>query len=170
VFVEGASTVRALESGRRFTLQGHVDANGAYVLTGVTHSARDTSSDGGGGFEYTNSFTCIPAGVPFRPPSMTPRPVVPGPVPAVVIGIPGERLFTDKYGRVKVQFFWDREGKKDETSSSWIRVAQPVGSTGHGFFWLPGLNSYSCSGPRSARTSASQRRASRTSTAFVSSV
>ena len=71
----------------------------------------------------------------FRPPQSARRePVVAGPQTAVVVGPAGEEIYTDKYGRVKVQFHWDREGKNDENSSCWIRVAQPVGGTGHGFF------------------------------------
>ena len=68
------------------------------------------------GEKYTNKFACIPAEVPFRPPRTAPKPFVQGPQPAVVVGRSGEEIYTDKYGRVKVQFFWDREGKKDENS------------------------------------------------------
>ena len=63
----------------------------------------------------------------FRPRARTPKPIVQGPQTAVVVGPAGEEIYTDKYGRVKVQFHWDREGKKDENSSCWIRVSQPVG-------------------------------------------
>ena len=55
---------------------------------------------------------------------------------AVIVGPSGEEVFTDKYGRVKVQFFWDRDGKKDERSSCWIRVSQPY-SGNDGTTWLP---------------------------------
>src|SRR5207253_2551013 len=65
-----------------------------------------------------------PASVAFRPARGTPRPIVQGPQTAVVVGPKGEEIYTDKYGRVKVQFFWDRLGKKDENSSCWIRVAE----------------------------------------------
>ena len=92
------------------------------MLTGV--DARRASATGAGaGFEYTNPFTCIPTALPFRPPRSTRKPVVGGPQTAVVVGPAGEEIFTDKYGRVKVQFHWDREGKKDANSSCWIRVA-----------------------------------------------
>jgi type VI secretion system secreted protein VgrG len=136
--IVGASTCRALESGRTFTLQGHFDADGQYLLTSVQHAASQAAQNTGTrGFEYTNSFTCIPASVFYRPPRVTPRPVLPGTQTALVVGPAGETIFTDKYGRVKVQFFWDREGKHDEQSSCWIRVAQPVGGAGQGFFWIP---------------------------------
>src|SRR5205823_7892747 len=98
---------------------------GAYVLTGVGHSARmetDYRSGEGGGMDYRNTFRCVPAALPFRPKRTTPKPVVPGSQTAVVVGPAGEEIFTDKYSRVKVQFHWDREGQHDADSSCWIRV------------------------------------------------
>jgi type VI secretion system secreted protein VgrG len=137
VVAEGVSTVPVLASGSTFALQGHFDADGRYLLTGVQHSATQPLQ-GTGGFEYTNSFTCIPASIPFRPPRAAPRPVLAGPQTAFVVGRPGAAPLVDKYGRVKVQFHWDREGKRDENSSCWIRVSQPVGGAGGGgLFWLP---------------------------------
>ena len=68
----------------------------------------------------------------FRPRRATPKPVVQGPQTAVVVGPDGEEIYTDKYGRVKVQFHWDREGKKDENSSCWMRVSTAVGRQGAG--------------------------------------
>ena len=67
----------------------------------------------------------------------TPKPFVQGPQTAVVVGPAGEEIYTDKYGRVKVQFHWDREGKKDENSSCWIRVSQPWAARARAFFWIP---------------------------------
>ena len=115
-------------SGHKFTLERHFDGDGDYVLTSVQHritmASADYRSGSDGQFEYGNAFTCIPFALPFRPPRSTPKPVVPGPQTAVVVGPSGEEIFTDKYGRVKVQFHWDREGKNDADSSCWIRVAQ----------------------------------------------
>ncbi len=102
-----------------FTLAQHPNGNGQYVLTGVRHSASATE---GSKLDYQNSFTCIPLTVPYRPPRVTPRPRI-GVQTAVVVGPAGEEIYTDKYGRVKVQFHWDRQGKKDENSSCWVRVA-----------------------------------------------
>ena len=135
VVITGGSTAAAFSPGNTFSMQGHFNGDGSYLLTEVTHTATPL----GTGFEYTNEFTCIPAGVPFRPVRSTPKPVLPGTQTAVVVGPAGDEIFTDKYGRVKVQFHWDREGKNDENSSCWIRVAQPIGGTGGGFFWLPEL-------------------------------
>src|SRR5437899_5184407 len=104
--IQGGSNCRHFVSGYKFTLQRHFNANGQYVLTTVGHSARqsgDYRSDGGD-FHYSNSFTCVPAAVPFRPQRLTPKPVVQGTQTAIVVGHKGEEIFTDKYGRVKVQF------------------------------------------------------------------
>src|SRR5262245_55423711 len=127
VSVAGKGTCRQLTAGHTFTLERHFDADGDYVLTRVTHSA---GLKGGGyrsggrdpGLEYANSFECVPRALPFRPARVTPRPTVKGTQTAVVVGPAGEEIFTDKYGRIKVQFHWDREGKFDADSSCWIRV------------------------------------------------
>ncbi len=73
---------------------------------------------------YSASFSCIPDGLTFRPPRVTPKPMIAGTQTAVVVGPKGEEILTDKYGRVKVQFHWDRDGKNDTKSSCWVRVAQ----------------------------------------------
>ena len=126
--IGGVATAPGLASGHRFTLSRHPSAAGKYVLTSVQHAARVVTQNGGA--EYHNDFTCIPAGLPFRPARKTPIPAIPGTQTAVVVGPPGEEIFTDKYGRVKVQFHWDRQGQKDADSSGWIRVAQPHADTG----------------------------------------
>jgi type VI secretion system secreted protein VgrG len=123
--IHGAGHCRHLSSGHWFALTGHYNADGSYLLTSVEHEAHlvgDYSSDMGGEFSYRNRFTCIPSGVTYRPPRVTPRPVMKGTQTAVVVGPAGEEIFTDKYGRVKVQFHWDREGRHDAHSSCWIRV------------------------------------------------
>jgi type VI secretion system secreted protein VgrG len=125
--IRGGGDCGQLTAGHKFTLTRHFNADGPYVLTSVSHSARasgDYRSGSGIDFAYQNSFSCIPAGLPFRPARSSPRPVVPGTQTAVVVGPKGEEIFTDKYGRVKVQFHWDRDGKNDAGSSCWVRVAQ----------------------------------------------
>jgi type VI secretion system secreted protein VgrG len=79
----------------------------------------------------------MPRKVPYRPPRITPRPTVQGPQTAVVVGRAGEEIYTDKYGRVKVQFHWDREGKQNENSSCWIRVSHPWAGKGWGAVAIP---------------------------------
>jgi type VI secretion system secreted protein VgrG len=86
---------------------------------------------------YSNQFKCIPDGTPFRPPRVTDKPRIVGTQSAVVVGKEGENIYTDEYGRVKVQFFWDRAGKHDENSSCWIRVAQFWSGLDRGAQWIP---------------------------------
>ncbi len=138
LLIRGASTCRDLASGRRFTLQDHFNADGEYVLRSVKHEARDQSyrSGNGTGFQYRNTFTCLPVGLRFRPPRTTPKPVIVGTQTAVVVGPQDQEAFTDRYGRVKVQFHWDQEGTKDPNSSCWVRVAQAwAGKRWGAFFW-----------------------------------
>ena len=78
-----------------------------------------------------------PASVPFRPARVTPRPVIEGPQTARVVGPAGEEIHTDPHGRVKVQFHWDREGREDDNSSCWMRVAQTMGGGNWGFVFIP---------------------------------
>lgn len=82
-------------------------------------------------------FHAIPSTVTYRPPRKTPRPVVNGPHTAVVVGKAGEEILTDKYGRIRVQFHWDRLGAKDEKSSCWLRVAQSLAGALWGSIFLP---------------------------------
>jgi type VI secretion system secreted protein VgrG len=126
IVIQGSSRCRFLISGHAFNLQNHYNADGKYLLTAVEHKARLDFNYRSGGLEpfaYSNAFTCIPADLPYRPLRKTPRPVVQGTQTAVVVGPPGEEIFTDKYSRVKVQFHWDRQGKNNLNSSCWIRVA-----------------------------------------------
>ena len=112
----------------------------AYVLTRVEHRATYVcdfrSRVGAGKMDYHNRFTCIPEKLPFRPARLTPRPRIAGTQTATVVGPPNTEVFVDKYGRVKVQFHWDRQGKHDLSSSTWLRVAQVwAGNTWGAFFW-----------------------------------
>lgn len=126
--VSGAGFCCTFTPGGKFTVAEHdvaAEANKGYVITSVQHSATDNSyGNAAAKSNYRNAFTAIPDKVLFRPTSSTPRPVVNGPQPAVVVGPKDKEIHTDKYGRVRVQFFWDREGKKDENSTTWVRVAQ----------------------------------------------
>ena len=134
--IEGASTCSNFVSGHRFALDGHFDGNGPYVLTSVQHTA-SVADPQGSHASYSNRFTCIPFSLPFRPVRKTPKAHVGGAQTAVVVGPAGEEIYTDKYGRVKVQFHWDRQGKKDQNSSCWIRVGALWAGTEHGFIVAP---------------------------------
>ena len=142
----GESNCRALVSGYRFTLDEHHvrSMNVAYLLTEVRHQASagayfTAGEEGEGEARYANQFTCIPYSVPYRPPRVTPKPQVKGVQTAIVVGPSGEEIYTDKYGRVKVQFHWDRRGKYDENSSCWVRVAQDWAGKRWGALFLPRL-------------------------------
>jgi type VI secretion system secreted protein VgrG len=136
--VHATSDLGQLTSGHKFALVGHPDADGEYVITAVTHSARPRTGRGGG-LDYTNTFTCIPAGLPFRPARLTPRPRIAGLETAIVTGPEGATTHTDAFGRVKVQFHWDREGSRDENSSCWIRVGALHAGQETGFVAVPSV-------------------------------
>jgi type VI secretion system secreted protein VgrG len=142
--VYGAGTCRGFCAGGKFTIEDHVislEKDKTYVLTSVRHDASIggayITGSGAANVGYTNEFTCIPAAVVYRPSRITPKAVVRGVQPAVVVGPSGEEIYTDKYGRVKVQFFWDREGKNNDSSSCWVRVSQPMAGNQWGSIFLP---------------------------------
>jgi type VI secretion system secreted protein VgrG len=125
LYIAASSSCRRFYAGAKFTLDKHFNANGPYVLTMVEHTASVGNAFLVGEVpevSYSNAFRCIPAAMPFRPERSTPRPFVHGTQTAVVVGNSGEEITTDKYGRVKVQFFWDRDGQKNLDSSCWVRV------------------------------------------------
>ena len=139
----GSGDCRAFTAGFKFKLTDHYrsNLNQEYVLTTVRHSAHHSlgfsSAAPDTGPVYENSFECVPASTPIRPQRRTPVPLVQGCQTAVVVGPAGEEIFTDKYGRVKVQFHWDREGKKDENSSCWVRVSYPWAGKAWGGIQIP---------------------------------
>lgn len=138
--IEGKSDCGQFAAGHKFTLERHFDGDASYLLTRVEHVAVDESyrsnQPDADSFKYWNHFTCIPETLRYRPQLMTPVPEISGIQTATVVGPPGEEIWVDKYGRVKVQFHWDREGKMDANSSCWVRVAQVWAGKGWGgFFW-----------------------------------
>ena len=140
--INGLSNCRSFISGYKFDLQEFYrdDMNNkSYVLTSVHHEASQKYSSGESesAFSYSNNFSCIPLDIPYRPRSNTPKPFVQGAQTAIVVGPAGEEIYTDKYGRIKVQFHWDREGKKNENSSCWIRVSQAWAGAGWGAMYIP---------------------------------
>ena len=120
---------RSFCAGFQFTLSGfwRDDANQAYSLIAVRHKAASNnyiSHDRQEAFDYRNTIEAIPQSTPYHPPRNARRPFIQGSQTAVVVGKSGEEIWVDQYGRVKVQFFWDRAGNMDENSSCWIRVSQ----------------------------------------------
>ncbi len=137
--ISGSGQCRAFTSGYKFTLKDYYRddmTDKDYVLTSVSHSASQEYS-GGSELAYSNSFTCISFDVTYRPPRVTPKPVVEGVQTAIVVGPAGEEIYPDEHGRVKVQFHWDREGKRDDKSSCWIRVSQLWAGAGWGAMYIP---------------------------------
>ena len=137
----GLTDSRGICSGYLFTLARHprIDQNREYLVISTDYKAAAESYETS---DQTNemcacSFTVIPSSVQFRPERSTPKPIIQGSQTAIVTGPSGEEIYTDKYGRVKVQFPWDREGKKDENSSCWIRVSQPWAGAGWGAMFIP---------------------------------
>lgn len=139
--VHGEGSCRAFVAGSLFTLFDHYNSsvNRAYRLVeaAVTVMAGDYRSWDDGEFDCRCAFVAIPDNTPYRPPLRTPRPVVQGSQTALVVGPAGEEIYVDKYGRVKVQFYWDRQGKKDETSSCWMRVSSAWAGKKWGAIHIP---------------------------------
>lgn len=126
----GESDCTALMAGHWFTLTDHPDKtlNIDWLVTAVTHEYD--------GANYRNRFTAIPKATPYHPACVTPKPFMHTQT-ATVVGKSGEAIWTDNLGRVKVQFPWDREGNRDETSSCWLRVATAWSGNGFGAQFIP---------------------------------
>jgi type VI secretion system secreted protein VgrG len=129
--IRGDGFVRGFVAGYKFQLKDHYrsDVNRTYILRSVSHAATQEN--------YTNSFEAFPSDLTFRPPRVTHKPVISGTQTAIVVGKSGEEIWTDKYGRVKVQFHWDQKGKNDENSSCWIRVDYGWAGKNWGGIFLP---------------------------------
>ncbi|MBI4704072.1 MAG: type VI secretion system tip protein VgrG [Deltaproteobacteria bacterium] len=97
----------------------------------------ELSAEGEEAGEWTVSAMAVPADAPYRPPRRTPKPQIHGVQTALVVGPKGEAIHTDKYGRVRIQFPWDREGRGDESSSCWVRVSQGWAGKGFGAMAIP---------------------------------
>jgi type VI secretion system secreted protein VgrG len=138
---EGAGRCRALKAGGKIEVSKHPNKalNTAYLITSVKQSAKlgDCRTGGDPGLAFKSSFTAIPFDTPYKPERSTELPRAYGYESAVVVGPAGEEIFTDKYGRVKVQFFWDRRGKKDDKSSCWVRVSTVWAGKGWGVINTP---------------------------------
>ncbi|MDQ2988072.1 MAG: type VI secretion system tip protein VgrG [Pseudomonadota bacterium] len=140
--IHAQTDARGLFPGGMFTLAEHPrdDQNRAYLITALSYSISSndyTSGDSGGGLAVECSLTAIGKEFAYRPLPVMARPVVHGPQTAMVVGKAGEEIWTDQYGRVKVQFHWDRVGKEDENSSCWVRVAQGWAGKGWGAMSVP---------------------------------
>lgn len=145
VTLSGSSTCIGFEAGRIFTLTNHYrrELNRQYTIISVNHQI-----DYGSTFEstnvgtaseqvYSNTFICIPHPTNYRPARITPVPTIPGNQTAIVTGPKGEEIYVDRFGRVKIQFHWDRKGKMDEMSSAWVQVSQSMAGKRWGGMFIP---------------------------------
>ena len=138
--LRGMTNAGALECGRLMSLSGHPrdDQNAEYLVTATAIRLEQSVGESSGAHhDYSCDFTAIPASQQFRPPRTTAKPVMRGPQTAIVVGPAGDEIHTDPYGRVKVQFHWDRYGQRDENSSCWIRVSHPWAGRGWGAVSIP---------------------------------
>lgn len=135
--VAGRSALYRFAAGTLFRLEHHPDSQEQqqYLLRKVEHTLR--AQEDGHSLEYHNRFFCVPASIPWRAGERKPKPVMAGVQSATVTGPDNEEVYLDKYHRIKVQFHWDREGKNDQNSSCWLRVAQALSGDGFGCQFTP---------------------------------
>lgn len=138
--VHGAGALRGMVCGTRFTLEEHPrsDQNRAHLVLSTRMQMAYSGYESTGDTTFCQcQFTAMDADELYRPPRTTPKPFVSGLHTAVVVGPAGDEIYTDAHGRVKVQFHWDRIGKKDEKSSCWVRVSSPWAGQNWGMISLP---------------------------------
>jgi type VI secretion system secreted protein VgrG len=138
---QASGTVQGLFAGGLFKLVRHprADQNKKYLVVSASYDLAGNAheGEGGSGMSFEGSYTCLGSEVPYRAPCDTPRPKVDGPQTAIVVGPAGQEIWTDSFGRVKVQFHWDQLGSSDEHSSCWVRVAQIWAGAGWGAMHIP---------------------------------
>lgn len=160
---QGIGNVRGLRAGWTFKLKGHDRvgkvAPNDFLITDAVHLLqiesdyedeetatspfRNGARTNAEAFRpdnrdtYRCEFRVIPKKEPFRAPQATPWPEVSGLQTAIVTGPAGEEIHTDEFGRIKVQFHWDREGKKDEKTSCWVRCVMPWTGKNWGMIHIP---------------------------------
>jgi len=127
--VNAESSYRSFFAGGKFTIKHHdfeQEKGQSYVITRLSFEARDDtySTAASGQAYYNNSFDAIPDSMLYLRNVQQEKPIIQGPQTAIVVGPEGEKIYTDKYGRIKVKFHWDRHGKRNESSSCWVRVSQ----------------------------------------------
>ncbi|MCV2864493.1 type VI secretion system Vgr family protein [Albidovulum sediminicola] len=154
---QGVGNVRTMAVGLTFTLKGHKreQENQEYLITRAVHQLKiETDYDDDEMNQplirrsaiqvsedlvdtYRCVFETIPKTTDFRAPKKTPWPRIPGMHTALVVGPSGEEIYTDEYGRIKVQFHWDRVGQKDENTTCWVRCVMPWTGSSWGFIAIP---------------------------------
>ncbi len=141
--IKGECSARGLTCGALFALTEHPrqDQNRDFLVTSAETNifGVDYASGGkhGNALRFECSFTAVGKEHSYRAPAQMRKPFVQGPQTAIVVGKAGEEIWTDQYGRIKVQFHWDRLGQEDEKSSCWLRVAQSSAGQGWGAMFIP---------------------------------
>ncbi|EEA6503852.1 TPA: type VI secretion system tip protein VgrG [Salmonella enterica] len=139
--VLGGGNIRTLMTGYTFTLENYptAEVNQEYLLMQTLLFVQDNAQHSGQDqhFTFSTRFELHPTREVFRPQRTVSKPHTKGPQSAIVTGPSGQEIWTDQYGRVKVQFGWDRYGKRDENSSCWIRVSYPWAGKGFGMIQIP---------------------------------
>ncbi|AOM42880.1 type VI secretion system tip protein TssI/VgrG [Xenorhabdus hominickii] len=139
---QGRGHAIAIQPGRLFTLYNHPreDLNQSWQVVGASHAGSQPqaleTAHSGTGTTLNSQFHFIRHNQHWRPAPL-PKPVIDGPQIAKVVGPAGEEIFCDQYGRIHLQFPWDRYGKSDDQSSCWIRVTQPWAGQGWGMLAIP---------------------------------
>ncbi len=147
--IEAEGNLRHIAPGYLFDLARHPDAedNRRYLIEAASHDFQENAlrvaaagaayGESTSSTSYRQAFAVVPDSAPYRVPRLAPRPRTTGPQTAVVVGPAGEEIYTDEYGRIKVQFHWDRYGQRDENASCWIRVSQTWAGGGYGSMQIP---------------------------------
>ncbi len=143
--INGHGNARGIQPGMEFTLNDFyfAEENVPHVVVSANYTINgdDLGSNGHGQkVIFDVNFVALNSKQQFRPRRMTPKPVISGSQTAIVVGKEGEEIWTDKYGRIKVQFHWDREGGRNENSSCWVRVSHPTAGKNWGWISLPRID------------------------------
>jgi type VI secretion system secreted protein VgrG len=138
----GRGNVRSLTCAHTFELKNHFDVgptihDRTFFVVSVSHTAMNNFMNEEQSTIYENQFTCIRKQIPFRPARYTPKPTMRGLQSAIVVGSSSDEIHCDKYGRILLQFHWDREGQFDAKSLCWVRVATQWAGSKFGFVSLP---------------------------------
>ncbi|QBE67505.1 type VI secretion system tip protein VgrG [Pseudoduganella lutea] len=147
-YFQGHGNDRTAQPGRRFELSNHFDVvqggDHDFLILDVHHTANNNYQHADASLSrYANQITCSRTKVPWRPGRgyNSTEPKIYGLQTALVVGPPGEEIYTDEYGRVRVQFHWDRMGANDDRSSAWVRVATPWSGANFGMTSIPRIKS-----------------------------
>ena len=139
----GEGNLRALAPGYLITLARcpRVEQNIEHLIVGTKYDLKSNTHGLGDDIKHGAEWVFVtlsqPSSIPYRPQLITAKPKSQGPQVAVVVGPPGEEIYTDPYGRVKVQFPWDRYGQNNENSSCWMRVSHPWAGSNYGAIHIP---------------------------------